>query len=219
MKRCLICRKPITSPFGTKFCSRKCNALNGSRISAGRRIPATPKLCLQCGDPYIRKDKRGNFCKQSCSAIYHNLKRGAVLRGKRSPCRCGEKLTGSQLKYCSRKCWRKYHSLSRLEKWKAGEWDGSIVGDVISTAVRSYILAKYKSRCTKCGWTGINPATGKTTVTIHHVDGNPRNNDEYNLTCLCPNCHSLTPTYGGLNKGNGRKGRRRSVHDRISAAS
>jgi hypothetical protein len=24
---------------------------------------------------------------------------------------------------------------------------------------------------------------------------------------LCPNCHSLTPTYGFLNKGNGRKKR------------
>jgi hypothetical protein len=28
------------------------------------------------------------------------------------------------------------------------------------------------------------------------------------LEILCPNCHSLTPTYGGLNRGKGRKLRR-----------
>ena len=35
--------------------------------------------------------------------------------------------------------------------------------------------------------------------------GNFENNSETNLTLLCPNCHSLTPTYKGANKGNGRK--------------
>ena len=25
---------------------------------------------------------------------------------------------------------------------------------------------------------------------IHHIDGNPRNNDFGNLVLLCPNCHS-----------------------------
>ena len=30
-------------------------------------------------------------------------------------------------------------------------------------------------------------------------------NKEENLTLLCPNCHSLTPTYRGANKGNGKR--------------
>ena len=34
------------------------------------------------------------------------------------------------------------------------------------------------------------------------------NNKEENLTLLCPNCHSLTPTAKGANKGNGRYYRR-----------
>jgi 5-methylcytosine-specific restriction endonuclease McrA len=34
------------------------------------------------------------------------------------------------------------------------------------------------------------------------------NHNEKNLNLLCPNCHSLTPTYGSLNKGNGRLKRR-----------
>ena len=32
---------------------------------------------------------------------------------------------------------------------------------------------------------------------LPHIDGN---NEESNLQLLCPNCHSLTPTFGALNK-------------------
>ena len=27
-------------------------------------------------------------------------------------------------------------------------------------------------------------------VEIHHIDGNPANNDPFNLIPLCPNCHT-----------------------------
>lgn len=37
--------------------------------------------------------------------------------------------------------------------------------------------------------------------------GNYLNNSEDNLDLICPNCHSLTPTYRALNIGNGRKDR------------
>ena len=39
---------------------------------------------------------------------------------------------------------------------------------------------------------------------FQHIDGNSKNNKEENLTLLCPNCHSLTKTYKGANRGNGR---------------
>ena len=39
------------------------------------------------------------------------------------------------------------------------------------------------------------------------LDGNYLNNSEDNLDLICPNCHSLTPTYKGANLGNGRKER------------
>lgn len=35
---------------------------------------------------------------------------------------------------------------------------------------------------------------------LEHIDGNNRNNLLSNLIVLCPNCHSLTPTYRGKNK-------------------
>jgi hypothetical protein len=36
---------------------------------------------------------------------------------------------------------------------------------------------------------------------LDHVDGNHENNALDNLRLLCPNCHSLTPTFRGKNKG------------------
>lgn len=81
--------------------------------------------------------------------------------------------------------------------------------------IRRYMLDLAGHKCTSptCstpgGWTGINPVSGKTTLTIDHADGDATNNKFENLRVLCPNCHSLTPTFGGLNKGSGRKNRRR----------
>lgn len=36
---------------------------------------------------------------------------------------------------------------------------------------------------------------------LHHVNGDGRDNQLENLQLLCPNCHSQTDTWGGLNKG------------------
>lgn len=59
-----------------------------------------------------------------------------------------------------------------------------------------------------CGWGEKNEYTGKIPLEVEHIDGNSENNKEENLTLLCPNCHSLTKTYKGANKGNGRFNRR-----------
>lgn len=60
-----------------------------------------------------------------------------------------------------------------------------------------------------CGWNEVHTITGKVPIQMEHIDGNSTNNRLENLKLLCPNCHSLTPTYGALNKGSGRKNRKR----------
>jgi hypothetical protein len=35
---------------------------------------------------------------------------------------------------------------------------------------------------------------------LDHIDGNYQNNALGNLRLMCPNCHSLTPTFRGRNK-------------------
>lgn len=51
--------------------------------------------------------------------------------------------------------------------------------------------------CENCGlfeWRG-EPLT----LEIHHIDGNPCNNEINNLQLLCPNCHSLTSNWRSRN--------------------
>jgi len=60
----------------------------------------------------------------------------------------------------------------------------------------------------ECGWDKRNPLSNKIPIELEHIDGNSENNMLENLKLLCPNCHSLTPTYKALNTGNGRAFRR-----------
>lgn len=76
--------------------------------------------------------------------------------------------------------------------------------------VRRYLIETRGAKCSKCGWCEINPKTQRVPITINHIDGNSENNAVDNLEILCPNCHSLTPNYGNLNYGHGRKKRRKA---------
>jgi len=93
-------------------------------------------------------------------------------------------------------------------KWKAGLVNGMKGQYQISRHIIKYLHEKYNYRCCRCSWNEINPYTKKTPLEVEHKDGNYKNNIEENLELLCPNCHSLTSTYKGANRGNGRKERK-----------
>jgi 5-methylcytosine-specific restriction endonuclease McrA len=48
-------------------------------------------------------------------------------------------------------------------------------------------------------------------LTTNHIDGDSENHRPENLELLCGGCHSLTPHYGKLNNGHGRKRRREKL--------
>ena len=77
-------------------------------------------------------------------------------------------------------------------------------------------MEKYQCKCSKCGWGEENPFSHTIPLEVEHIDGNFQNNREDNLTLLCPNCHSLTPTYKGANKRNGRKDREKYYTKQIA---
>jgi 5-methylcytosine-specific restriction endonuclease McrA len=83
-----------------------------------------------------------------------------------------------------------------------------IKSDDIPESIRKYMFLKHSSKCQKCGWSSVNSFTKKIPLQVHHIDGNHRNNLEENLELLCPNCHSLTETFGSRNRGKGRDARR-----------
>ncbi len=163
-----------------------------------------PKACKHCGKLLSYAKRRSTFCCMSCSASFNN--RGKVRHGIPAALKqclyCGKPRKGD--KFCNYVCQREYHYLIYINKWKLGLVSG-VVHQGVSDHIRHYLYKKYNGRCKVCGWAKVNPVTGKIPLHVEHINGDWRDNTESNLELLCPNCHSLTPTYGVLNKGNGRR--------------
>ena len=107
--------------------------------------------------------------------------------------------------YCCNKCQMQYQQKVYIDGWLKGEETGG-TGFQLSRHVRHYLLECADNKCSQCGWGEVNSHTGNVPLQIDHIDGNPHNHKPKNLRVLCPNCHSLTSTYGV--HGKGRKGRR-----------
>jgi 5-methylcytosine-specific restriction endonuclease McrA len=91
-----------------------------------------------------------------------------------------------------------------VDDWKLGIVEGHTKYGSIRDPIRLYLLKLNNYCCCKCGFSGVNPVTNKTILQINHIDGNCMNSTKDNLEVICPNCHSMTPNYGSLNKNSAR---------------
>lgn len=131
---------------------------------------------------------------------------------------CAKEKQRIQYKYCSNSCQQQDQYLKYIQEWKRGMQTGLQGHGVVSAYIKRYLREKYGNKCCLCGWSEINPITKVSPLVADHIDGNWRNNIEENIRLLCPNCDSLSPTYAGLNRGNGRKNRivsKRALEGRI----
>lgn len=192
------------------YCGKQvCMSLNSARKarSCKHALEIPIRHCLHCGKP-IPMDwcspnqyAERKYCSLSCAASENN--KTTKLRPKKTCKNCGKELSNNQKVYCDQKCQWEFQYKEYIRKWKAGEVDG-LVGDKwidLSVYVRKYIFEKYHYRCVYCGWSRRNLYTGRLPLEIDHIDGDATNNKEENLVLLCPNCHSLTKTYRGANRG------------------
>lgn len=137
-------------------------------------------------------------------------------RKERNLCACGcsrevSRPASAGSKFFSVQCLRDYEYRTYIERWLEGLETGNKGHVQVSNHVRRYLIEKYGEKCQRCGWCQKNPTTGKVPITISHVNGDWSDSREGNLELLCPNCHSLTSTYGPLNKGKGRPRVRREI--------
>jgi len=185
-------------------------SLRGSRNRTKRLLAEynnNPTICKFCGKILSYKKRKNKFCDHSCSASYNNkdVRRHGIMKKYNYCVICCKKLKkNSQRKFCSYKCSVEWNYNQYIFRWKMGLEDGIIGQGATSRYIRRYIFEKYNSECSECGWSIINKHTNLIPLQLEHIDGHWDNNDEDNLTLLCPNCHSLTSTYGGRNIGNGR---------------
>ena len=67
-------------------------------------------------------------------------------------------------------------------------------GELISNYhIKKRLIKLLGHRCSNCklsSWLG-NPIP----LELDHINGDNRDNSKENLRLLCPNCHSLTPTF------------------------
>lgn len=173
------------------------------------------KICEKCGKEFptlviINGIKRNLHSRKNCldCSPFGQQKGGRKKvkeNGYGNCLECGKPLKVSGRKYCDNNCQQEYFYHQYIEKWRNGEISGT-KGNAwidVSNYIRRYLLEKFDYKCSRCGWSEINPYTGTLPLEIEHIDGDATNNKEENLTLLCPNCHSLTKTYRGANKGNG----------------
>jgi hypothetical protein len=107
-------------------------------------------------------------------------------------------------KFCDTQCQQDYTISIFAHVWLTGQ-----VNTKSEKVVKHALIHLYGAKCFRCGWAERNLKTGRIPVELEHKDGNYENNHPDNVELLCPNCHSLTPTFRALNKGNGREFRRK----------
>lgn len=192
------------------FCSIVCSKQHQSSLTLN-------VACAWCKKEFkikpsrLKKSKSGLFfCENRCrtqaqsingleafSPSHYGKKRNA------RPCAICKKLT-NRVKYCPEHTNR--HSYEEyIGGWLSGKFDGNNSDGTLRCHIRKYMFHKYDSKCTKCNWAEIHPISKKSPLQINHINGDFLDSKEMNLELLCPNCHSLTPTWGIHNKGNGRR--------------
>src|SRR5438105_4766609 len=116
---------------------------------------------------------------------------------------CDQPIARTSSKFCSNQCQRTFEHLQFVERWLGGEVVRASAGGV-SRHIRRYLLAEAGEACPRCGWCERHPLTGQVPLEVDHMNGNYADNRRENVRLLCPNCHALTSTFRGLNRGNGR---------------
>jgi hypothetical protein len=172
-------------------------------------------ICLNCNTEFkhIVSDER-KFCSRSCSVSFNNkfrkktrnkkpLTLDNVKYKKKKSKKCIVCNSDTSGRFCSNTC----YSINKRNQINLSIDDGDTSFNC--KFYKNYLIEKYGNRCMECDWSIKNPITGNVPIQLEHIDGDSSNNSLNNLKLLCPNCHSLTSTYGFLNNGKGRSERRK----------
>ena len=211
----------INSEISKKL-NRTCKSINSKLKSIGLKSNSINNTeiitCRFCNKTFeAKKSEKRVFCSKACAASFNNKKYPKRLKKiiikntqikikakKIQYTKCLNCGTKTNNKYCSKHCQNEYIHKEYIRDWENGKINGTKGMTDISSHIRRYLHEINNYKCELCGWGEINPISNKIPLHIHHKDGNCLNNKKENLQLLCPNCHSLTETFGNLNKHSSR---------------
>jgi len=188
IKECLSCNKSFnvtTKNKKRKFCSVECS-VNFHRNNE------TNQTCPICGKKFYRKKsaQRSTILTCSVKCAVERKRIDNLDKYKNCPI-CGNLVKGGRTKFCSQKC----RSQQQINDIKSGDCSDA-------KTLRNYYITIQGNKCEECNLrTWLNKPIK---LELHHLDGNSENNNPQNLKLLCPNCHSMTPTWKSKNLGSGR---------------
>ena len=159
-----------------------------------------------CQSEFKPDRKTSKYCSRSCAAKVNNSRHPKRAAKALSQCvDCGATVSSRRTRRCNgcHLLCIKYKSAERVQQWLDGSWSGG-GAYILSDTVRRYLLEKSDYKCQACSFSAFHPIDGKSILEINHVNGDGTDHRPENLQVLCPNCHALTPTYRGRNRGNGR---------------
>lgn len=154
-------------------------------------------ICEYCNEEYTNNYSSGRFCSAKCSRGFSTKEKRSEINRKVSKKLTGRKvvLTPEQSEKRIQKqknTWneKKMRRLSELHLYNFDELPQDLK--------KQKILLDQEGKCSDCGitetWNG-KPLKFE----LDHISGIRTDNSRENLRCLCPNCHSQTPTYKTLN--------------------
>ena len=148
------------------------------------------KDCPRCGKPH---EKPGTYCSYSCA----NKKKFSAESSKKKSIankKHWEALTEEQ-KQAKGELFQKTSPFSTekyFETLMINPWD-----ELSYQAKRLRVILEQDGHCNKCGLDDWNVKL--ITLEFEHMNGINTDNRRENVECLCPNCHSQTPTWRGRN--------------------
>ena len=189
-----------------KYCSVVCS-------KSSRKI-VNLVSCLNCGNTFHKsrssvKKSPNHYCNKKCFNVAYGRNKSEGLSVKNCLCGCEKQCKTVKSKFYSHECQQDYYYKLNIIDWRENKKFQRNESAYVPQFIRRYLFQKFGNKCCKCGWKEVNPATKKVPLQIDHINGDACDNREQNLQLLCPNCHSLTETFGSLNNGKGRENRRK----------
>ena len=109
---------------------------------------------------------------------------------------------GTFHKFCSIKCSGEFRKKENYLVKKKEFLNGELKSRKF---IYTFLVERDSNKCSVCGITEWCDSPIR--LWVDHIDGNATNNNPSNFRLICPNCDSQSNTFGGKNRGSGRRSR------------